>query len=243
MIFKITGDAIDVEIDDGLLAFRAEEEVTVGVVVHEEVFGEDGGADGVAEEVEGGFLVGVGVGVVGAEALAGEVGLGGGVEGGSEGIGPGVSTGGVGAPAGGIVPAVAPAGGVAVDGDEEDVVFAQLAAPLVHAAAALGQGDVRFLRHQERGVEAEGEEAVHDAGGDEAVPGVFPDHSVGRALARRLDAVAVVDEDFHGWSCVWVSTPKLHKISEKSNADHLHVDMMNRKSEEGIEHISRLDTE
>ena len=36
--------------------------------------------------------------------------------------------------------------GVAVDGDEEDVVFAQLAAPLVHAAAALGQGDVRFLR-------------------------------------------------------------------------------------------------
>ena len=32
---------------------------------------------------------------------------------------------------------VAPGGGVAVDGDEEDVVFAQLAAPLVHAAAAL----------------------------------------------------------------------------------------------------------
>lgn len=231
------------KVNKGLLAFWTEEKGAVGGVVHEEVFGEDGGAGGVAEEVEVGLLVGVAVGVVRAEAVAGEVGLGGGVEGGGEGIGPGVSTGGVDAPAAGGEPAVASAGGVAVDGDEEDVVFAQLAAPLVHAAAALGQGDVRFLRHQERGVETEGEEAVHDAGGDEAVPGVFPDHSVGRALARRLDAVAVIDEDFHGWSCVWFSTPKLHKISEKSNADHLHVDMMNRKSEEGIEHISRLDTE
>ena len=152
-----------------------------------------------AEEVEVFLEVGVAVGVVGAEALAGEVDLGGLVEAGGEGIGPGVATGGVGAPAGGVVPAVAVAGGVAVDGDEEDVVFAQLAAPLVHAAAALGQGDVRFLRDKEFGVEAEGEEAVHDAGGDEAVPGVFPELPVGRAFARRLDAVAVVDEDFHSW--------------------------------------------
>jgi hypothetical protein len=45
------------EVNKGLLAFFAEEEVAVLVVVHEEVFGEDGGADGVAEEVEGGFLV------------------------------------------------------------------------------------------------------------------------------------------------------------------------------------------
>lgn len=40
------------EVNKGLLAFFAEEEVAVGVVVHEEVFGEDGGAGGVAEEVE-----------------------------------------------------------------------------------------------------------------------------------------------------------------------------------------------
>ena len=64
-----------------------------------------------AEEVEVFLEVGVGVGVVGAEALAGEVGLGGGVEGGGEGIGPGVATGGVGAPAAGGEPAVASAGG------------------------------------------------------------------------------------------------------------------------------------
>ena len=31
------------EVNKGLLAFFAEEEVAVGVVVHEEVFGEDGG--------------------------------------------------------------------------------------------------------------------------------------------------------------------------------------------------------
>jgi len=41
------------EVNKGLLAFFAEEEVAVFVVVHEEVFGEYGGADGVAEEVEG----------------------------------------------------------------------------------------------------------------------------------------------------------------------------------------------
>lgn len=81
------------EVNKGLLAFLAEEKVAVVVIVHEEVFG--------------------------AEAVAGEVGLGGGVEGGGEGIGPGVVTGGVGAPAAGGEPAVAPAGGVAVDGDEE----------------------------------------------------------------------------------------------------------------------------
>ena len=185
------------EVNKGLLAFLAEEEVAVGVIVHEEVFGEDGGAAGVAEEVEVGFEVGVTVGVVGAETVAGEVGLGGGVEGGGEGIGPGVATGGVGAPAAGGEPAVATAGGVAVDGDEEDVVFAQLAAPLVHAAAALGQGDVRFLRHQERGVQTPGLKGGDDAAGKEPVLGVFQETAVGAPLALGVDAVAVVDEDLH----------------------------------------------
>ena len=68
---EVEVDAIDMEVNKGLLAFFAEEEGAVLVVVHEEVFGEDGGADGVAEEVEGGLYVGVAVGVVGAEAHAG----------------------------------------------------------------------------------------------------------------------------------------------------------------------------
>lgn len=46
-------------------------------------------------------------------------------------IGTGVSTGGVGAPAGGIVPTVVPAGGVGVDGDEDDVARAESPAELV----------------------------------------------------------------------------------------------------------------
>lgn len=118
-------------------------------------------------------------------------------EGGGEGIGPGVTTGGVGAPAAGGEPAVAPAGGVAVDGDEEDVVFAQLAAPLVHAAAALRQGDVRFLRHQERGVQAPGLKGGDDAACEEPVLGVFQETAVGASLSLGVDAVAVVDEDLH----------------------------------------------
>jgi hypothetical protein len=36
------------EVNKGLLAFFAEEEVTVLVVVHEEIFGEDGRAAGMA---------------------------------------------------------------------------------------------------------------------------------------------------------------------------------------------------
>ena len=63
------------EVNKGLLAFFAEEEVAVLVVVHEEVFGEDGRAAGMAEEVEVFLEVGVGVGVVGAETVAGEVGM------------------------------------------------------------------------------------------------------------------------------------------------------------------------
>ena len=194
---EVGGDAVDMKVDEGLLTFLAQKEVAVLVVVHEEVLGEDSGAGGVAEEVEVFLEVGVGVGVVGAEAVAGEVGLGGVVEGGGKGIGPGVATGGVGAPAAGGEPAVASAGGVAVDGDEEDVVFPQLAAPLVHAAAALAQGDVRFIRHQERGVQAPGGEGVHDAPGDDAVFEVFQEAAVGRTLAPRLGSVAIVDEDLH----------------------------------------------
>jgi len=194
---EVGGDAFYMEVNDGLLAGGAEEEGAVGVVVHEEVFGEDGGAGGVAEEVEVGFEVGVAVGVVGAEALAGKVVAGCLVEGGGEGIGPGVATGGVGAPAGGFVPAVAPTGGVGVDGNEEHVVLAQLAAPLAHAAAALGQGDVGLFGDEEGCVVAEAGEGGDDAGCDEPVQGVFAQAAVGAALAGRVDAVAVVDEEFH----------------------------------------------
>ena len=52
--FKVGNNAINMKVNKGLLAFMAKEEVTVLVVVHEEVFGEDAGAEGVAEEGGGG---------------------------------------------------------------------------------------------------------------------------------------------------------------------------------------------
>ncbi len=45
---EIIRDAGDMEVNKGLLAFGAEEGGTVGGGVHEEVFGEDGGAAGMA---------------------------------------------------------------------------------------------------------------------------------------------------------------------------------------------------
>ena len=125
------------------------------------------------------------------------MGLGGVVEGGGEGIGTGGAGSGVGAPAAGGEPAVAVAGGIAVDGDEDDVLAVQLSAPLVHAAAALGQGDVRFLRHQERGIQAPCLKGGDDAACEEPVLGVFQETAVGAPLALGVDAVAVVDEDLH----------------------------------------------
>ena len=72
---KMRNDAIDVKVNKGLLAFWTEEECAAGGVVHEEVFGEDGGAGGVA----GGL-----------------------VEAGGEGVGEGVAFGGVAGPTGGV---------------------------------------------------------------------------------------------------------------------------------------------
>ena len=77
---------------------------------------------GVAEDVEVFFPVGVAVaGVVGADSFAFEGVAGGLVEAGSEGVGEGVAFGGVAGPAGGGVPAGAVAGGVNVEGDEDDI--------------------------------------------------------------------------------------------------------------------------
>lgn len=57
------------EVDECLPAFFAEEEGAVGGVVHEEIFHKDCRSQGVAEVVEVFLEVGVGVGVVGAEAV------------------------------------------------------------------------------------------------------------------------------------------------------------------------------
>ena len=135
------------------------------------------------EDVEVLFQIGVAVRVVGAEAHSGEMAGGGIVEAGGQAIGPGVATGGVGAPAAGVHPAVAVACGIDVDGNEDDVVFAQAPAPFVDAAAALRQGDVFLLGDEEFGIMALGGQGRDNAAGNAAGLGVFEKAAVGAALA------------------------------------------------------------
>ena len=59
--------------DDGFLAFFGFQEGQTEGAVHESVFGEDCGSVGVLEDVEGGFQVGVTIGVVCAKFVAGKV--------------------------------------------------------------------------------------------------------------------------------------------------------------------------
>ena len=63
----------DVKINDGPAAGGGFEEGEVSGVVVEEVLTEDAGAEGVFEDGEVGFLVGVTVGVVFADLMAGKV--------------------------------------------------------------------------------------------------------------------------------------------------------------------------
>ena len=66
-------DGFYVGVDDGLFTSSALQILQVRMIVHEEVFCEDCGAEGFAEDVEVFFPVGVVVGVVCSDAFAGEV--------------------------------------------------------------------------------------------------------------------------------------------------------------------------
>ena len=77
---KVFYDSLDMKVDDGLDAGAGLEEGEVGGVVHEEVFGEDGGAEGVTKDVEVFFVVGFGGAVEAADFVALEVFVGGLVE-------------------------------------------------------------------------------------------------------------------------------------------------------------------
>ena len=123
------------------------------------------------------------------------------VEAGGEAVGRGVLGRGVGAPAGGVVPAVAFAGSVAMDGDEDDVLFAEGVAEAVDAVAALEEADVVVFRYQEFGVVALGLEGGDYAAGEKPVFGVFQEASIGAPLSLGVHSVAVVDQDFHSWFC------------------------------------------
>ena len=127
--------------------------------------------------------------------------LGGVIEAGGEAVGRSVFERGVGAPAGGVIPAVTFASSVAMDGDEDDVLFTEGVAEAVDSVAALEEADVVVFRYQEFGVVALGLEGGNYAAGEKPVFGVFQEASIGAPLSLGVHSVAVVDQDFHSWFC------------------------------------------
>lgn len=152
-----------------------------------------------AENVEVGFDVGISVCVVGSQALAGEMFIGGSVQAASEAVGLGIAPGGVAAPTVGIEPFSAVSGSVDVKGDEEYLVFAQFLTECVDSAAALREGDILQLRNQETGIEAQGDQVFLNLFCEEASVCVFAEEAVWAPLAGGVLAVAVVEEDCHSY--------------------------------------------
>ena len=103
----------------------------------------------------------------------------------------------VAAPAGGIVPSVASASGIHVDGNQADVQAAQLGANAIHPLAAFRQGNVFVFWYQERGIVMFSLEFGHNPPGDFPVVGPFKETAVRASLSRSLSTMAVVNEYFH----------------------------------------------
>lgn len=155
-----------------------------------------------AENVEVGFDVGISVCVVGSQALAGEMFIGGSVQAASEAVGLGIAPGGVAAPSAGVHPFTAVSCRIDVKGDKEHLVFAQFLTECVDPVAALGEGDIVQLRNQEPGIEAQGDQVFLDLTGEETSVGVFAEEAVRAPLARGVLAVAIVEEDCHFYHLV-----------------------------------------
>ena len=132
----IIHNPLNVQGDDGPTTFVGlQEEAVVGVVV-EEILGEGGGTEGVLQDEEVAFPVGISVGVVLPELVPGKPKRSGTVEAIGQMVAGGLATGGVAGPAAGGHPLMAVAGSVGVDGYQADISLAQLLAPGVDALGA-----------------------------------------------------------------------------------------------------------
>jgi len=112
-----------------------QEETVVGVVV-EEILRQDGTTEGILQDVEVAFPVGITVGVVLPELVPGKPERCGPVQAIGKMVTGGLATGGVASPAAGVHPLLAVTGSVGVDGDQADIAVAQLPAPGVHTFGA-----------------------------------------------------------------------------------------------------------
>ena len=181
------------QLDNGVLSFVAQEEVAGTLAVHKSVFRQCCSARSVAKEVEGSFLIRIPVRIVEAHPMTGQVLQSGLAKIIRKSISGGLSSGGVAAPAIGIVPFVATAGGVHVNGDQSNVARSQLRAKEVGPAAALGERYIFVFRNQEFGVETEGGEGGHNPAGNFPVVRPFEEAAVRRALSCSFPAVSVVN--------------------------------------------------
>lgn len=185
------------KVDNCRLAFVAQQEVTALDAVHKAVLGKAACAGRMAEDVEGRFLVRISVGIVEAHPVPWQVVKSSPAQMVGQNVSGGLPRRGVAAPAFGIIPSVAPAGGVHVNGYQTDVHLAQLGADAVDPPAALFERDVFVFRNKQISIKVETPETRHDTGGDFAVVGPLEDTAVGRTLPCCVPAVSVVNQDFH----------------------------------------------
>ena len=87
--------------------------------------------------------------------------------------------------------------GVKVDADADCILLTVKQAPGIYTLAALLEGDIVILRHQELCIIAKFLEFCCDTACDDSIVVILPEFSVGGAFARRELAVAIVDKDFH----------------------------------------------
>lgn len=194
---NIVYDSSDVEVDDGLAAGDGFEEGEVIGIVVEKVLREGAGAEGVLQDSEVGFPVGVSVGIVFPKLMAGKVEGGGFIEAGGEAVAGGLATGGVAAPAAGVHPLSTVSGSVGVDGDQADILLAQLPAPGVGTLDAGAEGYVVVFRNKEVGIVAGVFQLPDDGGGNLPSVAPFVVTAVRGAFAGGVGAVSVVDQYFH----------------------------------------------
>lgn len=194
-------DAFNVEGDDGFLAFFGFQEGKVIGIVVEEILGEDGRCIGVLEQVKRCLKVGISVGVVRADTLAGQMFPGGFVETAGQLVGQRVPLAGVGAPAAGFHPLGAVTGCVGVDADDCYVLYGKtdLAGHIVGAGCSVWQRKVGFLRIENLDIVAAKTKMLRYSVPDDTVELVLPESSVRRAFAGGVDSVPGIENDFvHG---------------------------------------------
>lgn len=149
----------------------------------EEILGEGCCTKGVLEDVEVAFPVGITVGIIFPELVPGEPERCGPVETVCQTIAGRLATGGVAGPAAGVHPLLAIAGSVGMDGDQAEILLAQLPAPGVHALGVGPERDVVFFRCDQGGVEAPVLEMFDYCSGDFTRVFVFPEDAVRRETA------------------------------------------------------------